>query len=559
MLRQAGDAVQVWLRDGIYRLRAPFHLTRADSGQPGDPVVWQAAPGAHPVWSGSRLVRGRREDGLWVFPWHGGEPPGSIVVAGRQREPDRSAACPGCRVDAQGLTAIPAAIRDRLRVGSMVLIHARWRDFHCPVAALEADRVTIAQPCWHNTTLDSANDWRVASPVGKYYTGVDGFEQLSGMPALPGHFTVDASHHRLRYRPASDDPANAAPSIELPVVERLLSLDGSPADPVHDLVFRGITFAASAWRGPQGAEGYVSLQAGYLVTGTAREALPDNGEGMTRIAAAVTVAGGRDIVFDRDGFEHLAAAGLVLAGGTHGAAVTRSRFTDLGGGAIFAGDIQAHPAEPARKSSDLRIADNRIDHVARRYRDNVAIMAGFVDRIDIVYNTLDALPYSGISVGWGWNGEGAQAVQSGIHVVGNRVDRVMRQLADGGAIYTQGQSLPGGSCVRRNAIDMHHSGEGNGIYLDERSQYFAVDHNVVLGSWISAWADWSGHLRIVDNWTDTAGAPHNPGPTKTWSPNATGLSVLPAAARAVQRQAGARWPAPAPVLPVRVDASCPHG
>ena len=203
------------------------------------------------------------------------------------------------------------------------------------------------------------------------------------------------------------------------------------------------------------------------------------------------------------------------------------------------------------------IADNRIDHVALAYRDNVAIMAGFVNGLEIAHNTISDLPYSGISVGWGWNYEGDTPVESAIHIVANRIERVMLQLADGGAIYTQAQSTPGTSCVVRNVTDMRHSGEGNGIYLDEHSTYFDVEHNVVLRAWISAWASWSGHLRIIDNWTDGAGKPHNAGPTKLWSPNFTHLETLPAAALVVQHAAGARDHAIAPSLPIHVDRMCP--
>jgi len=85
-----------------------------------------------------------------------------------------------------------------------------------------------------------------------------------------------------------------------------------------------------------------------------------------------------------------------------------------------------------------------------------------------------------------------------------------------------------------------------------------VGHNVVLGSWVSAWASWSGHLHITDNWTDDAGKPHNPGPTKLWSPNFTHLKTLPTAALAVQGAAGARDGQPEPALPIRVPTACPN-
>lgn len=551
-----GDLV-VQLAGGIYRLQQPLRFDAGDSGTPGHPVRWQAAPGARPALSGNQREQGRRDGAFWLFALPTDAAPSSIYVDGSRRWPARTAACPHCKVDAQGLSNLPPTILRRLQPGSLAVLHARWRDFRCRVTTVGSGRVDLAQPCWHNTSLDSrGNGWAVASPFGKYYGGVDWFENLVGHPVTPGSYTVDAQRHVLIYRPLPGEAARL-PIIELPTLEHLLVLRGTPAAPVHDLVFRGIAFAGTEWRKLSSDDGYVSLQAGYLIDGKGRTALPDNGEGMTRIASAVDVEGGRDIAFDRDDFRELAAAGIALAGGTHGAAVTRSHFSDIGGGAIFVGDTAGHPADAAAKTGDVVIADNRIERVALAYRDNVAIMAGFVDGLAIAHNTISELPYTGISVGWGWNYEGDAPVESAIHIVANRIDRVMLQLADGGAIYTQGQSTPGTSCIVRNAIDIRRDPAANGIYLDEHSVNFDVEHNVVLGSWVSAWASWSGHLRIVDNWTDTAGKPHNPGPTKVWAPNFTRLTTLPAAARSVQRVAGVRADAAPPAWPIHVASACP--
>jgi len=50
--------VVVQLADGVYRRTSPLALGAADSGTNGHRVVWQAAPGAHPVISGAKQVTG---------------------------------------------------------------------------------------------------------------------------------------------------------------------------------------------------------------------------------------------------------------------------------------------------------------------------------------------------------------------------------------------------------------------------------------------------------------------------------------------------------------------
>ena len=48
----------VVLTDGVWRLDRPLRLTARDSGEPGAPRRWTAAPGAHPVISGGVPVSG---------------------------------------------------------------------------------------------------------------------------------------------------------------------------------------------------------------------------------------------------------------------------------------------------------------------------------------------------------------------------------------------------------------------------------------------------------------------------------------------------------------------
>lgn len=50
--------VTVWIHDGEYPVRSTFRLTQADSGTDTAPIVYRAADGAHPRFSGGRRLRG---------------------------------------------------------------------------------------------------------------------------------------------------------------------------------------------------------------------------------------------------------------------------------------------------------------------------------------------------------------------------------------------------------------------------------------------------------------------------------------------------------------------
>ncbi len=71
--RLRGQAASQWpvrveVGDGTYALTAPLLLGLSDTGGPTNPIVYQAAPGARPLFSGGRRIHGwtRGTDGRWA-------------------------------------------------------------------------------------------------------------------------------------------------------------------------------------------------------------------------------------------------------------------------------------------------------------------------------------------------------------------------------------------------------------------------------------------------------------------------------------------------------------
>lgn len=256
-------------------------------------------------------------------------------------------------------------------------------------------------------------------------------------------------------------------------------------------------------------------------------------------------------------FTHLGGAGAILEAGTKDSSVTRSSFTDLSSGAVYVGDTEPMPgAELAGERNT--VAYNTISRTGVEYTDAVGIWAGYEAELTVDHNSLDHLPYSGISVGWGWNQPEAQtSVLRDNKVTNNRITDVMevaRQQHDGGAIYTQG-AQPGtvlsGNYINRSAYG-NTERDGNGIYLDEQSSHITVEKNVItrIGyKWVSNWADYGIENTARRNWTDTA-APALGGRGSVMTDNLTGLDRLPAEALAVAARAGSRG---GPVEQLRTD------
>ena len=91
------------------------------------------------------------------------------------------------------------------------------------------------------------------------------------------------------------------------------------------------------------------------------------------------------------------------------------------------------------------------------------------------------MPYTGISVGWGWTSETTPLKNNLIR--GNRIHNVMNLLADGAGIYTLSKQ-PGTSIAENyifNIVRSPWAGEHNisGIYLDEGSSLITLTNNLL--------------------------------------------------------------------------------
>ena len=93
----------------------------------------------------------------------------------------------------------------------------------------------------------------------------------------------------------------------------------------------------------------------------------------------------------------------------------------------------------------------------------------------MIYN----LPYTGISCGWTWNPVPNYTRHNVI--TRNVIHDVLKELADGGGIYTLGQQE--GTIIRENIIYNIRRDPGaigshnNGMFFDESSSRFTVEQN----------------------------------------------------------------------------------
>ncbi|MEE1794758.1 right-handed parallel beta-helix repeat-containing protein [Streptomyces sp. BE308] len=545
---ESGRDVRVLLKGGTYRLAEPLKLGADDSGKSGRTVTWAAAPGARPVLSGGRDLTGwqRNADRTWTASVPAGVTPRQLFIDGERAVRARGGACAAAVCDATttGMTGANATgiAQWQRPTDAEAVVRVRWRNYHCRIAGVSGDIMTFAQPCWTNSasgTDRTGPAWDSTTVDSTRYSGVAFFENAPELLDTPGEFTWNSQDRTVTYLPRKGENMRRAQAVT-PHTEQLLVLDGA-----HDIAVSGIGFAYAAYRQPGTDEGYAGMQAGLTLTG-ATGPVDHAGRYYTKPAAALTVRGGQRVSIDGARFDHLGGAGAILEAGTKDSTLTRSAFTDLSSGAVYVGDTEPLPGT-ALAGERNTVSYNTIHRSGVEYTDSVGIWAGYEAELTVDHNTLRHLPYSGISVGWGWNQPEAQkSVLRDNRVTDNRITDVMevaQEQHDGGAIYTQG-AQPGtvlsGNYINRSAFG-NTERDGNGIYLDEQSSYILVEKNVItrIGyKWVSNWADYGIRNTARGNWTDTA-APALGGTGSVMTDNLTGLDRLPAAALAVASRAGA--------------------
>jgi len=516
--------ITVELESGTYRLTQPLTMGAQDSGTNGYNVVWAAAPGAHPVVSGAEQVTG----------WHLSDPAKNIwsasVPAGLQT---RQFYVNGVRADvasgplpvtlkatATGYTASSTALDSWGNPSQLEFVYTggegywslktggqgAWTEPRCPVASISGTTITMAEPCWDNSTervMRTDGSGRTVNLVGPETLGNgeipayadNAYELLS----QPGQWYLNDTTHTMYYIPRPGQHMAQA-DAEAPVLQTLVDGAGTASAPVHNMVFQGIQFSYATWLQPSTAEGFSEIQANYTITGAdgyATQGLCQFVQGgtcpygnWTQEPGNIDFGYDQDVQFLGDGFTHLGAAGLRLGDGSQNDVVSGSTFTDISGNGLELGGVDdPEPTAAVQDTTGNQILDNHLYALPVEYHGGVGIDVGYAEHTTIAHNQIDNTAYTAISLGWGgWPDKIDQPATPNYSnnnvVADNLIQNPMQMLADGGAIYTQGitgSSLADGEKLTGNVIlgAMDH---GHAIYTDNGSTFITANGNVEFGN-----------------------------------------------------------------------------
>lgn len=473
--QMTGD-ILVYLRGGEYSLASPLQFTPADSGNGGYSVVYKAYPGEQPVISGGKQIDGweLHDAAKNIYKASAGEHLNTrqLYVNGQRAVRARSEeGLPDAVHVAEGITTTMTELAGWGNPGDLELVFKQaWTNPRGGVESITVDggvaTLTMKQPGWYY--LNNKGTTNVTVPW--YYENA--YELLD----QEREWYLDRSTDTFYYKPGPGEGMQSA-EFTVPMTEQLAVFEGESQDnPVSHIRFEGVSFQYSTWLAPSTSQGLPDAQSNILrmkdqTTGISEELLAP---------AAVEIRTGRNIAFERCSFSRLGSAAVNITGASSDNLVRGNVFTDISGSGVQVGEVNSrqsenyNPIDPGKVLRNNDVVNNYFNGLGADYRSSVAVFAAYPQDMDVSHNEIANMPYSGITIGWGWST--IQTASWNNRIENNYIHHVMLELVDGGAIYTLGASkdmVISGNYIREQ---LHNYGS---IYLDEGSTNITARDNVM--------------------------------------------------------------------------------
>lgn len=513
--------ITIYMEGGTYAFYEPFFIRPEDSGTKESPTIIRSVGDEKVILSGGISINGWKKQGkVWVadVPVFNGRPldfrqlwvNGKKVVRARDVE-DFEKMNRICSVDEKNeILYVPAVSIRRLidnkgnlkaKYAEMVL-HQMWCVANLRIRSVEVQGDSAAirfhQP---ESRIQFEHPWPRPMVTTDGHNSAFYLTNARELQDVPGEWYHDIDARKVYYYPREGEKMQEAEVI-VPAVETLVRVEGTLDRPVCHIRFEKITFSYTTWMRPS-EKGHVPLQAGmYLTDGyridpkMQRNYLNhplDNQGWLGRPAAAVRVVAARQIDFERCRFEHLGSTGLDYEEAVQGGVVRGCLFRDIAGNGLLVGSFSpaAHethlpydPADRREVCTQQQINNCYFTEIGNEDWGCLAIAAGYVGDVNIEHNEISEVPYSGISLGWGWTQTVNCMRNNRVHA--NLIHHYAKHMYDVAGIYTLGSQPK--SYVTENCVHsiykpgyVHDPNHWFYLYTDEGSSFITVRDNWTEG------------------------------------------------------------------------------
>jgi len=498
-----GD-ITVYLRSGTYFLSGPLLLGPQDSGTNNFKVIYKNYTGERPIVSGGKIIIGWIQEGNKWKANVGTLNTRQLYVNGVRATRARSAGgIPGGTRTSNGYNTTDTTMQNWGNQGNIEMVgeNQPWSQSRCQVQSISANFITMKPECWGSGFPSS---W-----IENAYELLD----------QPSEWYFNRSTGWLYYMPRTGENMTTI-SVVAPVLEALIQGNGTVSSPIQNLQFEGLTFAHTTWLRPNTALGFTEAQANSYI----QQELP--GGPWKKVPGGLYFTYAQNIRFERNILANLGGAGITLDFGSKNNIISGNHFFDIASNAINLGDLANPQTTDTREiPQNNQITNNYIHKIAADYNGGVAIWAGYVDSLTIAHNEIHDLPYSAISLGWGW-GTADPTIAKNNLVTNNLIYDHVKVLRDGGGIYTQ--SAQPGTQILNNVVRNQVRDQG-GLYADNHSRYITWSNNVSVSNPYSVLLNNTQEVTVTGNYLQGNIWVYNPWGTNITSPNTqiTSLSQVP--------------------------------
>ena len=513
--------ITIYMEGGTYAFHEPVFIRPEDSGTKESPTIIRSVGDEKVILSGGISINGWKKQGkVWVadVPVFNGRPldfrqlwvNGKKAVRARDVE-DFEKMNRICSVDEKNeILYVPVVSIRRLidnkgnlkaKYAEMVL-HQMWCVANLRIRSVEVQGDSAAirfhQP---ESRIQFEHPWPRPMVTTNGHNSAFYLTNARELQDVPGEWYHDIDARKVYYYPREGEKMQEAEVI-VPAVETLVRVEGTLDRPVCHIRFEKITFSYTTWMRPS-EKGHVPLQAGmYLTDGyridpkMQRNYLNhplDNQGWLGRPAAAVRVVAAKQIDFERCRFEHLGSTGLDYEEAVQGGVVRGCLFRDIAGNGLLVGSFSpaAHethlpydPADRREVCTQQQINNCYFTEIGNEDWGCLAIAAGYVGDVNIEHNEISEVPYSGISLGWGWTQTVNCMRNNRVHA--NLIHHYAKHMYDVAGIYTLGSQPK--SYVTENCVHsiykpgyVHDPNHWFYLYTDEGSSFITVRDNWTEG------------------------------------------------------------------------------
>lgn len=526
--RRTGDervqgGINIYIEGGTYTFHEPVFIRPEDSGTEDSPTVIRSATGEKVVLSGGVRINGWKKQGkFWVadVPTFNGRPldfrqmwvNGKKAVRARDVEDFEKMNRICCVDEKNEILYVPASAIRKLTDGKGILqakyaemvLHQMWCVANLRIRSIEIQGDSAAirfhQP---ESRIQFEHPWPRPMVTTDGHNSAFYLTNARELLDVPGEWYHDIESRKVYYYPRTGEKMQSADTeVIVPAVETLVQVVGTLDRPVSNIRFENITFSYTTWMRPS-EKGHVPLQAGmYLTDGYRIEPKMqrnylnhplDNQGWLGRPAAAVRVVAANQIDFERCRFEHLGSTGLDYEQATHGGVIRGCLFRDIAGNGLLVGSFSpaAHethlpydPADRREVCTHQQIDNCYFTEIGNEDWGCLAIAAGYVSDINVEHNEISEVPYSGISLGWGWTQTVNCMRNNRVHA--NLIHHYAKHMYDVAGIYTLGSQPK--SYVTENCVHsiytpgyVHDPNHWFYLYTDEGSSFITVRDNWTEG------------------------------------------------------------------------------